>query len=68
MSKTVYLMARIKNNSGDALIYHSTKKLLESFNFTIKYVKRDGFVELKEKELKEINSCDYFFLNNLQCH
>ena len=60
-------MARIKNNSGDALICHSTKKLLESFNFTIKYVKRDGFLELNERELREINSCDYFFIAGGPC-
>ena len=67
MSKTVYLMARIKNNSGDALICHSTKKLLESLNFTIKYLKRDGFLQLKEKELREINSCDYFVIAGGPC-
>lgn len=67
MSKTVYLMARVKNNSGDDLICRSTKNLLESLNFTIKYLKKDGFVRLTKQDLQQINSCDYFVIAGGPC-
>ena len=67
MTNKVYLLGRAKNNSGDHLIFLSTKKLLESLNFEIKYNNLLADKVFSDKTINDINSCDYLIISGGPC-
>ena len=67
IKKSVYLLGRCLKNSGDHLITYSTQKLLEHFNFNIKYINKKGFELLSDIDLKKVNECDYLIISGGPC-
>jgi polysaccharide pyruvyl transferase WcaK-like protein len=65
--KKVYLVGRALLNSGDHLIYESTKNLLRHYGYDITYENKNGNKPINDEELILINKCDYLIITGGPC-
>jgi len=65
--KSVTLLSRAKLNSGDHLITHSTKGLLEFFNFNIEQVVPQGWSPLSKQQVAIANESEYVVIPGGPC-